>query len=88
MTLLAERLTKTESTLGTATDTAVTAPAPRGGNYVTLPAGVARTLGEGSYVTVHGSPTTLPGSRGSYVTVNGTPAVTVGGSYVTLSTAD
>lgn len=90
MTLFAERFTKTESATGNAIDTGVTAPAPRRGNYVTLPAGVARTRSEGSYVTVHGSPTTLPGTKGSYVTVTCASAATggaVGGSYVTLSTA-
>ena len=88
MTLLAERPATTEPTRTTARGVADTAL--RGGSYVTLPAGSAAALAEGSYVTAAGSRNLRPVTRGTYVTVDGTPTVpaeTIEGSYVTLPAA-
>ncbi|KQQ86713.1 hypothetical protein [Arthrobacter sp. Leaf137] len=85
MTLLAERPATTEPTRTTADRVADTAP--RGGSYVTLPAGSTAAPVEGTYVTSAGSRNLSPVTRGSYVTVDGTPTVpagTIEGSYVTL----
>jgi hypothetical protein len=82
MTVLAERPAKNSST------TQAT-PAPRGGSFVTLPAGSV-TAGQGSYVTVAGRRNVARVTRGSYVTVGGAPVVpvnTVEGSYLTLPPA-
>ncbi|BCW81808.1 hypothetical protein [Arthrobacter sp. NicSoilC5] len=82
MTTLAERPAKTFPTNQSA-------PAPRGGSYVTLPAGSV-TVGRGSYVTVPGSRNVSRPTRGSYVTAAGAlvvPADTVEGSYLTLPAA-
>ncbi|WP_457948750.1 hypothetical protein ACTAQI_00340 [Pseudarthrobacter sp. alpha12b] len=82
MTVLAERPAKTFPT-NQAT------PAPRGGSYVTLPAGSV-TVGRGSYVTVPGSRNLPRPTRGSYVTADNTPVVpanTIEGSYLTLPAA-
>ena len=90
MTILTERSqassSSTEATLSApAADTA-----PRGGSYVTLPAGRVPVGVEGSYVTVAGARNLAPVTRGSYVTVDGTPVVAasaIEGSYVTLPAA-
>ncbi len=95
MTLLAERPATTEPTRTTAHGVADTAhgvadPALRGGGYVTLPAGSAAALAEGTYVTAAGSRNLRPVTRGTYVTVDGTPTIpagTIEGSYVTLPAA-
>lgn len=84
MTLLAERPATTEPARTIRHGAADNAP--RGGSYVTLPAGSAAARAEGTYVTAAGSPV----ARGSYVTVNGVPTVpadAIEGSYVTLQAA-
>ncbi|WP_045730263.1 hypothetical protein [Pseudarthrobacter chlorophenolicus] len=88
MTLLAERPATTEPTR--TTEHGVADTALRGGSYVTLPAGSAAALAEGTYVAAAGSRNLRPVTRGTYVTVDGTPTVpagTIEGSYVTLPAA-
>lgn len=88
MTLLAER--PATSPLTTETFIPAAGTAPRGGSYVTRPAGSPAARIEGTYVAVAGSRNLPPVTRGSYATVDGIPTVdasVIEGNFVTLPAA-
>lgn len=66
--------------------TATAAPSPLGGNYVTLPEQLERSVAQttaGSYVSV--SSQEAPSRRGSYVTAPDSAPTTSIGSYVSVN---
>lgn len=66
--------------------TAIAAPSPFGGNYVTLPEQLERSVTqptEGSYVSV--SSQAAPSRRGSYVTAPDSAQTASIGSYVSVN---